>query len=71
MIIYSKNVNITSHYSVFIGCSYYEVKRLTDRITCSISMEGLYFIVHFIKGHHTAMLITLIISVIEASYLQF
>ena len=33
--------------------------------------KRLYLKIHFTKGHHTPNLITLSISVIEASYLQF
>ena len=31
----------------------------------------IYLIMHFIQGHQTQQLITLTISVIEVSYLQF
>ena len=31
----------------------------------------IYLIIHIIQGHHTQQLITLTISVIEVSYLQF
>ena len=36
-----------------------------------LRFKGVYLIKHFIQGHHTQQLITLTISVIEESYLQF
>ena len=45
------------------------IKGLQKGLPGQFQWKGLYFIKHFIKAHHTPKVITLTISVIDASYL--